>query len=221
MPKKKLTREEKLELLEQIRNDKKIYEIMIGGYGGEIVVGTITKEQYEFWQGREDLDEHCNDWDNEIDIPNEMKLVEDGSWYDRDNLAHETGAEFSASNYITVTDKETGETVWESSLDIESLEKNGVWVDGINVDEYYVRYDSSAEYAFMAQSVEKGCFYTGEIETHGKFDPWKLNLSYIDVEGWNLINGVSYASEIVEDTGGYSTTGKGLDFKIFEVKNSG
>lgn len=212
------TKKQKLELIEALKAEKKIYEITLSGYGGEIVLGSITKEQYEFWQDRDDFDEHCNDWDNELDVPEELRIVQDGAWHDNDNLAHETGAEFSELNYITVVDKTTNKTVFESPLGYDALEKHGIDPEGINSEEYYIRYDSDAEYAFLGQSVEKGTFYTGDIEIIGKFDPRKLSFSHIDVEGWDLINGVSYQSEIVEDTGGYSTTGKSLEYKIFKVE---
>jgi hypothetical protein len=211
------TKKQKQELIEALKAEKRTYEIMLSGYGGEIVCGSISKEQYEFWKERDDFEEHCNDWDNEMEVPEEMMVVRDGSWHDCDDLAHECGAEFSSLNYVSVVDKKTGETVFECLLDYEELEKHGVDPEGIASEEYYILYDSDADYAFLGQSVEKGTFFTGEVEVIGKFDPRKLSFSYIDVEGWQIVNGVSYQSEIVEDTGGYSTTGKSLDFKIFEV----
>jgi hypothetical protein len=212
------TRRQKEELIEALKAEKRTYEIALSGYGGEIVLGSITKEQYDFWKDRDDFDEHCNDWDNELEVPEDMVVVKDGCWHDVDNLGHECGAEFTSLNYVTVVDKESNETVFESSLDSEELEKHGVDPEGFAVDEYYVQFDSDAKYAFLGQSVEKGTFFTGEVEVIGKFDPRKLSFSYIDIEGWQLVNGVSYQSEIVDDTGGYDTTGKSLDFKIFEVK---
>lgn len=212
------TKKQKEELMEALKAEPHIYEIILSGYGGELVLGRITKEQYEFWNDREDFDEHCNDWDNEIEVPTGLELVRDGSWHELDDLAHESGCEFSELNYITVIDKTTNETVFESPLGYAALEKHGIDPEGIASEEYYIKYDSDAEYAFLGQSVEKGTFYTGEVEVLGKFDPRKLSFSHIDVEGWDLINGVSYASEIVEDTGGYSTTGKSLEFKIFQVE---
>lgn len=212
------TKKQKEELIEALKAEKKTYEIILSGYGGEIVLGRITKEQYDYWKDREDFDEHCNDWDNEMEVPDEVQIVRDGSWHELDDLSHESGCEFSDLNYITIIDKNTNETVFECSLGYDALEKAGIDPDGIASEEYYIRYDSDAEYAFLGQSVEKGTFYTGEVEVIGKFDPRKLSFSHIDIEGWDLVNGVSYASEIVDDTGGYSTTGKSLDFKIFQIE---
>lgn len=212
------TKKQKEELIEILKGNKKKYEIHLTGYGGEIVFGRITKEQYEFWvENEEALSEHCNDWDNEQGVPDNLLICSNGAWHDKDDLAHETGCEYSSACWITVYDEDNNE-VFSSSLDYESLEGKGVEPEGFAVEEFYVKYDSDAEYAFMAQSSEKGTFYTGEIETFGDFDPKKLSLSYIDVEGWQLINGISYESQIVDDTGGYSTTGKGLDFKVFKVE---
>jgi hypothetical protein len=44
------TKKQKQELLEALRAEKKKYEIHLTGYGGEIAIGRITKEQYEFWK---------------------------------------------------------------------------------------------------------------------------------------------------------------------------
>jgi hypothetical protein len=212
------TKKQKAELIEALKAEKRIYEIILSGYGGEIVLGRVTKDQYEFWKDREDFDDHCNDWDNELEVPEDVQVVKNGSWHDVDDLAHECGVEFSSSNWITVIDKETNDTVFECCLDHEELEKHGVDTEGFAIEEFYVQYDSEAEYSFLAQSVEKGTFFTGEVEAFGKFDPKKLSFSYIDIEGWQIVNGVSYQSEIVDDTGGYSTTGKSLEFKIFQVE---
>lgn len=212
------TLKEKEELIEALKAVPKTYDIMLSGYGGEIVLGSITKEQYQFWKDRDDFEEHCTDWDDVGDIPDDIKIVSEGQWHDVDNLAHECGVEWSSSNYIVVTDRETGETVFECNLDSDELEQHGVDPDGFSVEEFYVQWDSNATYGFLAQSYEKGCFFTGEVETFGKFDPKKLSFSYIDVEGWQIVNGVSYESIIVDDTGGYSTTGKGLEFKVFQIE---
>jgi hypothetical protein len=33
-----------------------------------------------------------------------------------------------------------------------------------------------------------------------------------------LVNGVSYESEELDDTGGYSTTGKSSEFKVYDLE---
>lgn len=211
------TKKQKEELLEALRAEKKKYDIHLSGYGGEIVIGSITKEQYEFWKDRDDLDEYAYDWDNNIKVPEDMKIFVDGNWHECDNLVHENGIEFSSACWIIVYDQD-GNEVFQCCLNEEDLENKGIGIDGMNNDEYYVRYDSDAEYCFLGQNIEKGTFQTYEVEIYGKFDPKKLNFSTIDIEGWRLVNGVSYESVELDDTCGYSTTGKGSEFKVFEVE---
>lgn len=212
MPKTK-SKPEHLELLEALKAEKKKYEILLQGYGGEIVIGNITKGQYEFWRDREDLEEFTGDWDDEMDIPEEMKMFSSGNWYECDNIAHECGVEFSELCYVTVVD-DKGNTVWESPLGLSSLEEKGIYVDGIYRDEIY----PTEGYIFYGQNFEKGTFQTYEIEIYGKFIPEKLNFSTLDVDGWELVNGVSYESIELDDTSGYSTTGKGSNFGVRKVE---
>ena len=211
------TSEEKQELLEAIKAEKKRYEVLLQGYGGEIVIGSITKEQYEFWKDREDLDEYAYDWDGEMDVPTAMRMFEYGSWHDCDNISHQSGVEFSDMCSVIVVDEE-GNEVWSSPLSIPALENRGVYVDGINSEEEWVE-NTDHRYYFLGQNFEKGTFQTYEIETIGKFDPWKLNFSIVNINGWVLVNGVSYESEELDDTGGYSTTGKSSEYKVHDVED--
>ena len=213
-----VTKKEKIELLEAIRAEKKKYEVLLQGYGGEIAIGSITKEQYEFWKDREDLDEYAYDWDGEIEIPESMRIFNPGDWYDCDNIAHESGCEFSDICMVTVVDDQ-GNEVWSSPLSIAALNNNGVYTDGMLSQDEFVE-DTDHQYYFLGQNFEKGCFQTYEIETVGKFNPWKINFSIINVNGWTLINGVSYESVELEDTGGYSTTGKSSTFKVYDIEEN-
>lgn len=209
------TKKQKEELMEALRAEKKKFEIHLSGYGGEIALGRITKEQYDFWKDREDLEEHANDWDDEMEIPEEMRLFSNGSWYECDDLVHENGCEFSNACWVTVYDEDNNE-VFSCPLDYQELENKGVYVDGMANDEYRVGWDSDAKHYFLGQNFEKGTFQTYSVEDF-KFDPAKLNFRINDVEGWVLVTGVSYMSEELDDTGGYSTTGKSCDFRVYSV----
>jgi hypothetical protein len=208
--------QEKQDLVEILKSGINKYSIHLTGYGGEIVVGEITPAQYQYWRER-DLDELINDWDDDLAIDKDLKIFQHGVWHDCDSIAHETGVEFSNLCYVTVYDQNDNE-VWQSSLGTAALEEAGLDPEGFNYDEMRVRHDSTAAHAFLAQSIEKGTFFTGEFETFGRFDPRKLSFSTIDIEGWDLVNGVSYASQIIDDTGGYDTRGKGMELKVFEVE---
>ena len=72
------TKAQKEELLEALKAEKKKFDISLQGYGGEIAIGAISKEQYEFWKDRDDLEEFAYDWDGEMNIPDEMKMFDPG-----------------------------------------------------------------------------------------------------------------------------------------------
>ena len=46
-----------------INNTGGSFVIEIGGYGGEVVLGTITETQYKYWkfESEEELDQHISD----------------------------------------------------------------------------------------------------------------------------------------------------------------
>ena len=209
------TKAQKEELLEALKAEKKKFEISLQGYGGEIAIGAISKEQYEFWKDRDDLEEFAYDWDGEMDIPDEMKMFDPGDWYSCDNIAHENGCEFSDYCMIYVHDEE-GNEVFSSPLSYSALEERGIYVEGMASDELRVGWDTEHKYYFLGQNFEKGCFQTYEVEDY-KFDPAKLNFRINDIEGWTIVTGVSYMSEELDDTGGYSTTGKSCEYRVYSV----
>jgi hypothetical protein len=210
------TAQEKEDLVEVLKHGVNRYTIHLTGYGGEIVLGSITPEQYEYWRDN-NIDDLLSDWDNELEIDDDLRIFRDGSWHECDDLVHENGIEFSDLSYVTVYD-EAGNEVWSSPLGTAALEDHGVDPEGFAQDEFYVRYDSAATHVFLGQSTEKGTFFTGEFETLGRFDPRRLSFSTTDIGGWQLVNGVSYESEIIEDTGGYDTRGKGMELRVFAVE---
>ena len=209
------TKKQKEELLEALRAEKHKFDISLQGYGGEIVLGAIDEQQYQFWRDRDDLEEFAYDWDGDIDVPEDMKIFNPGDWHECDNLAHENGCEFDSTCMIRVHDQD-GNEVFSCALSYGELEAQGVFVEGIDSNEYRVSYDSEHKYYFFGQNFEKGCFQTYTIEDY-KFDPRKLNFQINDIEGWTLVTGVSYMSEELDDTGGYSTTGKSSTFAVHSV----
>ena len=81
------TEQEQQELIETLKFTPRTYRISLWGYGGEIAIGSLTKEQYEFWKDKDEADliNHCTDYEDEdsgIDIPEEAKFCTDGAWYE-------------------------------------------------------------------------------------------------------------------------------------------
>lgn len=201
------------ELIQVLKFTPRVYKIEVTGYGGEVVMGTIDRNCYNYIKEHNiDIDEMVGDFDNELEIPDEHRFIEDGSWYDCDNIAHGGGVEFSDQCMVTVLN-ETGDPVWSCSLDPDNLEE-----DGCSVTEFEVEYiaDHPDEVVFFGQSTEKGLFFGGDINLKSPFDPAKLSFSYGDYEGWQIGSSISYDNEDI-DNDDYGTTGKSIEFSLYDV----
>ena len=216
------TRKQKEELVETLKFTPVTYTVDIYGYGGEIAVAKINKTQYDFWKptlkdGDSALVSHCTAWeptDCDIEVPKEAVIVTDAAWYETEGqLEHMSGCEFSDGSFIQVSD-ENGNDIYNKALDYEELEEDGVVLEST---ESYASNFEGVDYAFCFQSSEKGTFFSGDLHLRAPFDPSKLKITYVDVEGWELISSVEYDGEYIEGFDGYSTTGKGYYADVFEV----
>lgn len=212
------TRKQKQDLVEALKFTPRDITISLSGYGGEIVMGRITEEQHDFWKDRDDLSDFVYDWDGEMDVPADMKFCTDGAWHDIDDLCHESGCEASDCCTITVYDEMEGRDLWESNLDIDNLEDQGVNISG----HWHCRPEDdqpNGTCVFLGQNFEKGTFFSGTIRITQPFDHKKLSVSWNDCDGWRLIGSVEYDGEEVEGYDGYSTTGKSMEFRVYRVEN--
>lgn len=211
------TIKEQEELVEILKFTPRTYTLMLSGYGGEIVLGSVPREQYQYFRDNEiDIEEYAWDCDNEQEVPEEMQPFFPGEWHSCDDIAHESGVELCDSNYITVTDENDKEH-WKCKLGYMDLTDAGAEVD--ESDEYLCsdREDRENTVGFVGQSTEKGVFFEGELELTAPFDPAKLSISYSDIEGWSIVNGVTYDGVDIEGTDGYNTNGKGSEFKFYDT----
>lgn len=218
------TIEQKETLVETLKFTPTTVRLSMWGYGGEIAVAKINKEQYDYWSANKEetgsdaeLVDHCvswNDEENENPVPESARIVEDANWYDTEgHIDNMSGVEFSDSNHIVVTD-ENGDEIFNETLSWELEDKHGVQLEG---NEIMAADHDDVEYAFCFQSMEKGTFFDGDIELTAPFDPSKLKIYTTDFEGWELVSGVEYNGEPVEGFDGYDTTGKGYYANVFEV----
>jgi len=210
------TAEQKEQLAETLKFTPRNYTITLWGYGGEVSVAKINKEQFEYWTDKDEADliEHCVDWDNEMEVPEEARICTDGAWYEVEGqIDHGSGVEFSDLNHIQIDD-ENGETVFDEGLSYELEEKHGVQLQG---DEAYVGNTEGNDYGFCFQSTEKGTFFSAEFELKAPFDPSKLKIYTTDYEGWEIVTGVDYDDEEIPGYDGYDTTGKGYYANVFET----
>ena len=211
------TRKEKEQLMEILKFKPTTVRIMIQGYGGECYIGSVGREQYEFFKSKKiDIDQYTHSWDENgmwDDVPSDMRPFDPGSPYDCDDLFHQSGATMDDSSRITVTYDETGEDIFETNLDISNLEDQGIVVDcGDDFDSSDLKPGSVI---FWGGQGEKGCFFDGTFTLRAPFDPAKLRIRYGNGDDWYICSGVEYDGEDIEGQDGYSTTGKWGEAKFW------
>jgi hypothetical protein len=211
------TRKQKQELIDTLKFTPTPVRIQLYGYGGECYIGSVSREQYEFFKAKRiDIDQYTHSWDENgmwDDVPTEMRPFDPGSPYDCDDLFHASGATMDNSSYISVEEVDSGQELWKSDLDIANLEGRGVTVD--LVDDCDSVDWPDGKIVFWGGQGEKGCFFDGEITLRAPFDPSKLRITYGNGDDWLICSGVEYDGEDVEGTDGYSTTGKWAEGKFW------
>lgn len=209
------TQQEKEQLIETLKFTPRTYTVSMWGYGGEKVMGTVDQEQYDYCMANQvNLDDIA--WDS--DAAEEMGLDESklpfppGSWYECDNMGHVSGVSRDAGT-IQVLD-ENGETVFERRL--EACDGMPGSPELCCNDEVWIGSRAKGEIVFVGSSNEKGTFFDGEIELTAPFDPEKLQLHYDDFDGEDIVNGLYYNDEEIDNSGG-GTDGKSSDFVMVQV----
>jgi len=208
------TQSEKEQLIATLKFTPCTYKISMWGYGGEKVMGTVSREVWDYcMENQVNLQDIA--WSDEDTVQDEMNLDVDmlpfppGSWYECDSMAHTSGVSRNAGT-IQIED-ENGEVVFERSLeDCDGCEDSPEWSC---FDEAYIGSRKKGEVVFVGSSNEKGTFFEGEIELTAPFDITKLTLQYDEVDGEELVNCVQYDGEDIDNWGG-STDGKSSDFDM-------
>jgi hypothetical protein len=109
---------------------------------------------------------------------------------------------------------ENGETVFEKSLDdCDGCEDSPQWCCD---DETWIGMRKKGEIVFVGSSNEKGTFFEADLELTAPFDIEKLELHYEEVDGEEIVSGVVYDGEDIDNWGG-STDGKSSDFTMAKL----
>jgi len=209
------TRKQKEHLMQTLRFTPRNITVSLSGYGGEIVMGTVDPQVARYWQARDDFEEYVTSWsmeDDFADVPEEYRFINNGSWYECDDLAHSCGVEMSAGCWLNITDDMTGETLLEIELDPITLKSAGIEAEEFESVEVETRSDRAV---FVGQNFEKGLFFQTEVEITEAFDPAELKFGYSTYDGWRVCNSVSYRDEELDGQDAYSTTGKSSSYELY------
>ena len=214
------TKTEKEQLINTLKFTPRTYKVSMWGYGGEKVMGTVEREVWDYCMEHQvDLSDIA--WGDEERVE-EMGLDVDllpftpGSWYECDDMAHVNGVSRNAGT-LQIED-ENGKVIFERRLeDLDGgSDDSPEWSCN---DEAWVGSKPAGTVVFIGTSNEKGTFFEGHIELTQPFDITKLTLGYDDIDGEELVNGVTYDGEDIDNWGG-STDGKSSDFGMYLVKDS-
>jgi hypothetical protein len=212
--KKKTKAEQQEELIQTLKFTPRTYKIYMWGYGGERVLGTVDREIYDYFKDNK-LSVSDFAWDSDYadvkEIPEDMWPFPPGSWYECDSLTHISGVALDGGS-IQVDD-ENGDSIYEKELSV-------VVDDDVQTECVAETYISSQEgVVFSGISSEKGTFFEAELDLTAPFDPAKLTIHFEDVDGEELVYGVSYDGQELDNYGG-DTTGKSSDFNFYVVEDS-
>jgi hypothetical protein len=205
-------------LIEVLKFTPRTYKITMWGYGGEYIMGTVDRKIYDYFRHRRlDLSDFAwqSDYAEENNIPEEMWPFSPGSYYDCDDMGHIHGVDRNAGTLQI--DDENGETIWQKELEniTGGNEDEPEWGGG---EEVWITSKPAGTVVFLGVSNEKGTFFEGEIELKQPFDITKLTLSYDEFDGNDIISGVEYDGEQIDNFGG-DTNGKSSDFGFYLVKD--
>jgi hypothetical protein len=160
------------------------YKISLDVYGAEVTVGSVSFDAYAYWitKDKDSLENHLVS-DEESNIDEAFSLY---PWFERDNLIHTYGVEFSGSNSITVTEELSSDTILECDLDHDWV-KDASWV--INDKSHVLEKDTVL---LTCVSWEKGTWEYELIETEKPFDQSKLEFYLYHIDGMFIVDHLRY-----------------------------
>jgi len=224
--------------------DKNIIKINIGGYGGEFVLGTITKEQHDYWAVFQDgeLDDYALDafdYVNENAIPKDMDFLEGEGWYECDNIAHNYGCDMESA-WIDINLPDDTLVEYKNAYELRDKYENAEQLNHLQYKPYdemirevgqcytseETSYPQPKGHYFTAYSSEKGQFIYTELELpeHHVFDESRLVFHTTDIDGEETLESIAYIfpddspNEPTDlDNEGGDTRGKGWECNLFEI----
>ena len=216
------TLKEKQKLIRTIKTPNRFFRLSFTRYGGEVAMGTITKDQYEYWSDNDGFEEYMAQVDFDADDANKeipKRAQFDRPFYEYSNICHLAGPEWADSQtlYIEELDKdgnpmEDGEGGYVKDLqyDFQDLESMGALIK--TTEEHHAGSKSCEnEYYVFGQYFNKGGWHTPDIIKTGPdgFDMDKLTIEMVNADGFKVFNEIEYDGEVYyleEDSTGKSSS---------------
>ena len=216
------TIKQKKKLIRTIKNPIRYFRLNFSRYGGEVAMGTITKDQYEYWSDNDGFEEYMGQVDFDAEDANKeipKRAQFDQPFYEYSNICHMSGPEWADSQtmYIEEMDKdgkplenEDGGYVQDIQHDFEDLESLGAEV--VCDEEHHASSKSCEhEYYVFGQYFNKGGWYTGDVIETGPdgIEIDNLKIRYTNADGFKVFNEIEYDGEVYyleEDSTGKSSS---------------
>ena len=215
------TIEQKRKLIKTIKNPVRYFRLNFSRYGGEVAMGTITKDQWEYWSDNDGFEEYMGQVDFDAEDANKeipKRAQFDRPFYEYGDITHMSGPEWADSQtmYIEELDKdgkplenEDGSFVQDIQHDFQDFESLGAEV--VCSEEHHASSKSCEnEYYVFGQYFNKGGWHTPDIIKTGPdgIEMDKLKISYVNADGFKVFNDVEYDGEayyLEEDSTGKSS----------------
>ena len=216
------TIKETKKLIRTIKNPVRYFRLNFSRYGGEVAMGTITKDQWEYWSDNDGFEEYMGQVDFDAEDANKeipKRAQFDQPFYEYSNICHMSGPEWDDSQtmYIEEIDKagkplenEDGGFVADIQHDFGDLESLGAEV--VCDEEHHASSKSCEhEYYVFGQYFNKGGWHTPDIIKTGPdgIEMDKLKISYVNADGFKVFNEIEYDGEVYyleEDSTGKSSS---------------
>jgi len=224
------TLEEKKKLIRTIKTPNRYFRLNFSRYGGEVAMGTITKDQYEYWTDNDGFEEYMVQVDFDADDANKEipeRAQFDRPFYEYADIVHVAGPEWADSQtlYIEELNKKgepmedgQGGYVKDIQHDFGDLESMGALIK--TMEEHHTGSKSCEnEYYVFGQYFNKGGWHTPDIIKTGPdgIEIDKLTIEMVNADGFKVFNEIEYDGQVYyleEDS-----TGKSSSFYVAKGDN--
>ena len=154
---------------------KKKYTFLISKYGGEVAMGIISPEQYEYWYERndEELKDYVMGWqtdqyEKEHNVPLKARMH---NWFEYEDIHHSNGAEIADSQQLFIEEYDSNDILlkkWDPiNLDAETRDKMGIKLSDFESFDSNHKSLENKNY-FWGRAVNEGSWYTNKISRTSK-----------------------------------------------------